>query len=104
MESFGDAITEAGKGVIIALEVSPSSGREGFFAGYDPWRKSIRCSARSPPVQGRANREVIGSVAEALGVPAASVEVISGSTRSRKRVRVTGITKPVALERFARYF
>ena len=39
MNSFGDAITESGTGVILAIEVSPASGREEFFSGYDPWRK-----------------------------------------------------------------
>jgi uncharacterized protein len=96
---FGDAVTESGTGVIIAIEVSPSSGREAFFTGYDPWRKRIRCSVRSPPVQGRANREVIESVAGALRIPAASVQIIAGATQSRKRVRVEGISKGEVFER-----
>jgi hypothetical protein len=31
MNPFGDAITESGTGVILAIEVSPSSGREKFI-------------------------------------------------------------------------
>ena len=111
MNSFHDAVTESGTGVILAIEVSPSSGREEFIAGYDPWRRSIRCSVRSPPVQGRANREVIESmgrtlgvpavsvqvIARAFGIPAASVRIISGATQSRKRVKIEGMTKEAAL-------
>lgn len=97
MESFGDAVTGDEDGVILALEVSPASGKPGFFTGYDPWRKSIRCAVRSPPERGRANREVIGSLATALGVPVASVTLLSGATQSRKRVRVEGITRDAVL-------
>jgi uncharacterized protein (TIGR00251 family) len=104
MDSFGDAVTESGTGVILAIEVSPASGREEFFSGYDPWRKSIRCSVKSPPVHGKANREVAESFARVLGVPAGSVQVISGATQPRKRVRVEGITRQDALERLRRFF
>jgi len=104
MDSFGDAITESGTGVILAIEVSPSSGREEFIAGYDPWRRSLRCSVRSPPVRGRANREVIESLGRILGVPAASVQVVSGAKLSRKRVRIEGIVRQEVLERLGQFF
>jgi uncharacterized protein (TIGR00251 family) len=97
MDTFGDAVTGDGDGVVLALEVSPASGKTGFFSGYDPWRKSIRCAVRSPPERGRANREVIGSLATALGVPVASVSILSGATQPRKRVRVKGITRDAVL-------
>jgi uncharacterized protein (TIGR00251 family) len=103
MNPFGDAITESGTGVILAIEVSPSSGREKFISGYDPWRRSLRCSVKSPPVHGRANREVIESLGRILGVPAASVQVISGATQSRKRLRIEGITRQEVLERFGQF-
>jgi hypothetical protein len=97
MESFGDAMTADGDGLILSLEVSPASARAGFFTGYDPWRKSLRCAVRSPPSRGRANREVVESLARALGVPVSSVEILSGATQSRKRVRIRGITKDAVL-------
>jgi hypothetical protein len=104
MTSFGDAITESGTGVILAIEVSPSSGRGEFISGYDPWRRSLRCAVRSPPVQGKANREVIESLGRILGVPAASVQVIAGATQSRKRVRIEGVTRQLILERLGQFF
>ncbi|MGA2933872.1 MAG: DUF167 domain-containing protein [Methanomicrobiales archaeon] len=103
MNSFGDAVTESGTGVILAIEVSPSSGREKFISGYDPWRKSLRCAVRSPPVQGKANREVAESIARILGVPSSSVQVVSGATQSRKRVRIDGITREEVLERLGQF-
>ena len=99
MESFGDAVEEDAEGVILSLHVSPASGKAGFFTGYDPWRKCIRCAVRSPPHGGKANREVIERIAGALGIPAPSVRIISGSARPMKRVRIRGITRETFLER-----
>jgi hypothetical protein len=104
MESFEDAVTGDGTGVILAIEVSPASGKAGFFTGYDPWRRSIRCAVRSPPSKGRANREVIESLALAFGIPASSVRILSGATQPRKRVRLDGITREAALGLLGRFF
>jgi len=104
MESLEDAVTEDGTGVILAIDVSPASGKAGFFTGYDPWRRSIRCAVRSPPSRGRANREIIESLALAMGIPAASVRIISGATQSRKRVRLEGITREAVLKRLRPFF
>ncbi|HMA04607.1 MAG TPA: DUF167 domain-containing protein [Methanomicrobiales archaeon] len=103
MEPFADAVTEDQMGVILALEVTPASERSSFFTGYDPWRKSIRCTVRSPPSKGKANREVIDSLAGALGVPAASVRILSGATQHRKRVKIEGISRADALGRLDRF-
>ena len=97
MESYGDAVTGDGEGVILSLDVSPASGKAGFITGYDPWRKALRCAVRSPALKGRANREVMESLAAVLGVPVSSVEILSGATQSRKRVRVAGITRDAVL-------
>jgi uncharacterized protein (TIGR00251 family) len=103
MEPFAEAVAGDEKGVVLSLEVSPASGKAGFFTGYDPWRKSIRCAVRSPPSRGKANREVIGEVAEALGVPAASVRILSGAAHPRKQVRVEGIAREAVLERLGSF-
>ena len=102
MEPFTHAVTEDPSGVILALEVSPASDKAGFFIDYNPWRKSIRCTVRSPPTRGRANREVLESVARSFGIPTASVSILSGATQSRKRVRLEGITRKAVLEGLGR--
>jgi uncharacterized protein len=97
MEPFADAVTGDEHGVILALDVSPASGKAGFITGYDPWRRSIRCAVRSPPERGKANREVAESLASAFGVPVSSVQLLSGAAQSRKRIRIQGITKEAVL-------
>jgi uncharacterized protein (TIGR00251 family) len=103
MEPFGDAVTEGETGAILSLDVTPASGKAGFFTGYDPWRKSIRCAVRSPPNRGKANREVTESLARALGIPPSSVQILSGATRSRKRILAKGIRRAAVLQVLARF-
>ncbi|HXW99403.1 MAG TPA: DUF167 domain-containing protein [Methanomicrobiales archaeon] len=103
MDSFGDAVTAAGSGVIVSLDVSPGRSGAEFIVGYDPWRKAIRCSVGAPPVQGKANREVVESLAELLGVPTKSVQIVSGSSRSRKQVKLEGVSRDQVLERLGRF-
>jgi len=99
METFGDAVTGDSNGVILSLELSPGSRKARFFSGYDPWRRALRCAVTSPPHGGRANRELIESLAESLGVPAASVRIISGAAERRKQVEVRGISREAVLDR-----
>ena len=47
---------------------------------------------KAPPVDGAANEELIKVIAEALGVSARNVSIVSGATSRRKRLRVTGCT------------
>jgi len=49
------------------------------------------------PVDGAANAELIAVLAEALGLPKRSIEIVSGERARSKRVRVAGINRDVAL-------
>lgn len=51
----------------------------------------LRVSVTAPAVDGRANEAVIVALAEAFGLRRGAVEVLSGHTARRKRVRITGI-------------
>lgn len=47
-----------------------------------------RAELKSPPVDGKANAELIRLVAEHFGVPRSRVELVSGAGGRRKRVRI----------------
>ena len=49
---------------------------------------SWKAFLKSPPVDGKANAELIALVAETFGVPKSSVSIEGGTTSRRKRVRV----------------
>lgn len=47
-----------------------------------------RAELKAPPVDGKANAELIRVVAEHFGVPRSKVELVSGAGARRKRVRI----------------
>ncbi len=49
----------------------------------------LKVKLRAVPEKGRANEELIAVLAEHFNVPKSSVELISGETSRRKRVRIT---------------
>lgn len=49
---------------------------------------SWRALLKSPPVDGKANAELIGLVAKHFKVSKASVEITGGATSRHKRVRI----------------
>lgn len=78
------------KPVIIAVHVTPRSGRDevsgvrGDPAGAD--EVCVRVTA--PPDGGKANKAVCKLVASALGVPKGAVTVAGGMTSRHKRLAV----------------
>jgi len=69
----------------LRLRVSPGSGRAGFVGRHgDAWK--VRVTA--VPEDGRANEAVIGLLAEALGLPRASIGLVSGAAGRDKLVRI----------------
>jgi uncharacterized protein len=82
--------------VIITVRVIPRSGRSGI-AGTRNDALLVRLHA--PPVEGAANAELIGLLADALDVPKRAIAIVSGGTSKQKRVRVEGITADRAASR-----
>ena len=88
-----DAVQAHEGGVLLLLEVDPGRREARFPAGFNEWRGRLGIRVRAPPQEGRANREVLRLVAEALGVPAASVSLRSGATDRRKTVLAAGVDR-----------
>lgn len=51
----------------------------------------------APPAEGKANAELLASLAGLLGVPKSSVRVTRGATARNKTVRVDGLSTDHAL-------
>lgn len=49
---------------------------------------SYRVSVKAPPVNGRANEEVVTVLAEYFSVPKSSVRIVSGASGKRKWVEI----------------
>ena len=102
MPDLSGAVSETSGGIVITLEVTAGAKAELFPAGFREWRKAIGCRVSSPAVEGRANRAVLALIAEKLGVPAATVSIVSGASASQKRVLVAGISRQDLLARLHR--
>ena len=74
--------------IILRIKVEPRSSRPGISGLYGD---AIKVKLTSPPVEGKANNEVISVLAKALGVKKRQIEIISGWTSKNKIIRLTGV-------------
>ena len=74
-------------GVEIAILVQPRASRS-RVVGEHGGRLKIQIAA--PPVEGEANAALVELLSDLLGVPRRQVEIASGDTGRRKKVRVIG--------------
>ena len=79
-------------GVSIALRVTPRGGRDGIdgIELLSDGRSVLKLRVRAIADGGEANRAVLGLLAKSLGVPKASVSLLSGATSRLKQIAVEG--------------
>jgi len=91
----GNKITSAwfneAKGFItIEVLISPKASKNKIVGLHDN-RLKIRIAA--PPVDGKANQELIRFLSNVLGIPTYDIEIDAGHTNKRKTVKISGVTK-----------
>ncbi len=86
-----DYLTETAEGVILSVKAKPRSSRAGLDGIFDG---AVRVRIRSAPVDGKANKELIETLADAFDLPKSSVVFISGETSKTKRILLKGLTAP----------
>ena len=80
---------EDGTALVLALHVQPGSSRTeiaGTHGTAGDARLKLRLAA--PPVDGKANAELLRFLAEAFGVPLRQVVLVRGATSRQKSVRI----------------
>lgn len=79
-------------GVNIALRVTPRGGRDGVdgIEQLSDGRSVLKVRVRAIADGGEANRAVLLLLAKSLGVPKASVSLLSGATSRLKQVAIAG--------------
>ncbi len=82
-------LAERDGAVFLDLHAVPGSRREGVAGVHGG---ALKVTVRAPAEKGRANAALVRVIAGALGVAPSGVEVVSGHTSRRKRVRVEGVT------------
>ena len=79
--------TETPEGVVLNVRAQPRSSRSGIDGILgDAVKVRIRCA----PVDGKANKELVETLADAFGLPKSSVVFKSGETSKTKRILLRG--------------
>ena len=75
--------------MVLNVRAQPRSSRAGIDGVIgDAVRVRIRCA----PVDGKANKELVETLADAFGVPNSAVVFKSGETSKTKRILLRGVS------------
>jgi len=95
----GGWYTETPEGIILSVKAQPRSSRAGLDGLLgDAVKVRIKCA----PVDGKANKELIGTLADEFDLPKSAVVFKSGETSKTKRVLLKGVTAAQVEERIKR--
>lgn len=75
---------------LLDVTVSLKSSRPQIVIADDG---SIKASLSAPPVDGRANAELLAMISKRLRIPKTSMEIISGRKSRKKRISIIGISE-----------
>ena len=82
-------LTETPEGVILNVKAQPRSSKAGIDGILgDAVKLRIRCA----PVDGKANKELVETLADAFDLPKSMVVFKSGETSKTKRILLKGMT------------
>lgn len=82
-------------GLILEVVVAPRAKRSkfvGFHGGYP------KIALAAPPIEGRANEELLAFLKELFGLPGRSVEIVRGDVSRRKAVLLRAIAPEQVLQ------
>ena len=80
--------TETAEGVILNVKAQPRSSKAGVDGLVGD---SVKVRIKSAPVDGKANKELIETLADAFGLAKSSVVFKSGETSKTKRILLKGV-------------
>ena len=81
--------TETSEGVVLNVRAQPRSSKSGIDGLLgDVVKVRIRCA----PVDGKANKELVETLADAFGLPKSRVVFKSGETSKTKRILLAGLS------------
>ncbi|AIU70245.1 hypothetical protein TEU_07805 [Thermococcus eurythermalis] len=75
-------------GALLLIYVQPKAKKNGI-EGVDEWRGRLKVRIQAPPVEGKANREVVKFFSKMLG---ADVEIVGGETSREKTLLIRGLS------------
>ena len=85
------------RGAALAVRVIPRASKN-EIAGVLP-DGTVRIRLAAPPVEGKANTELTKYLAQILGVPKTSIEIVAGEKGRDKLISVLDLDAQIAQER-----
>ena len=89
-------IQDSSRGAVIEISVRPRAGR---CRVIDASGERVRIEVSAPPEDGKATQQAMKTLADALGLPAGSLELLKGRTTHHKTVLVKGASAADCAER-----
>ena len=84
----------------LALKVTPGARKNeilGWEDDYPQVGRVLKVKIAAPPVEGKANKEIVIFLSKALGIPKSAVEVVHGTSGRIKLVEIPDQTDLSAL-------
>ncbi|MFN8008360.1 MAG: DUF167 domain-containing protein [Terriglobia bacterium] len=78
------------RGLSLLVKVSPGAARS-EIQGVE--NESLKVRLAAPPVDGKANEELIRILSRALGIPKSNVSIRKGHSSRRKLLQVDGLSE-----------
>ena len=89
MSPQGLTLTEHAGGVRFEVRAKPRAKKSAILGVREG---VLHVSLAAPPAEGEANRELLETLADALGVPKRDVSLVRGASSRSKLVEVRGLT------------
>lgn len=80
---------ETKEGVVVNVRAQPRSSRAGLDGLVG---EAVKVRIRAAPVDGKANKELIETLADAFDLPKSAVRLVAGETSKLKRILLAGVT------------
>ena len=81
--------SETAEGVVLNVRAQPRSSRSGVDGVVGD---ALKVRIRSAPVDGKANKELVETLADAFSLPKSRVSFAGGETSKNKRILLVGVT------------
>jgi len=82
-------VSDTAEGAVISVRAQPRSSRAGLDGTVGD---AVKVRIRSAPVDGKANKELIETLADAFGLAKSCVVFKSGETSKTKRLLLRGLS------------
>lgn len=83
-------LSDHAEGTVIPIRVQPRARKVGIGGEQGG---ALKVAVSAPPEDGKANREVLERLAEALGLRRPQLEMVSGLTSRMKKVLIRGVSR-----------